>query len=368
MGFSIVTIEQREKEAKALKSFLVYSLISSVALHTGVLALFINKFFLKAPEVTEAPIEVTILETIPQEIVQLPVEIKSLPQTNSGGGGNQGGGISTPTETAINIIKSSVAPITQQKPPKTTNNLITKPSQPLTTSKPTTTTNPVTTASIENTTPEPTNTTNPVTTEPIQTANTISTNITPLQSETQTNTSSHNIPSNLTTSTQSPEKKNIISNLGDHSWRNILGKGTSPSVGNGTGLGVGNGTGLGVGNGTGAGVGNGTSAGNETGNTPKPENTPIATAPKPPRENGSKLNRADCLECQIKYPDNARRRGVEGNPEVAIDTDDQGNVTRVRLISSSGDSELDEAAQQAAQQWKLTPTEGGREGVRASVN
>ncbi|MFN9960877.1 MAG: energy transducer TonB, partial [bacterium] len=109
-----------------------YSLISSVALHTGVLALFINKFFLKAPEVTEAPIEVTILETIPQEIVQLPVEIKSLPQTNSGGGGNQGGGISTSTETAINIIKSSVAPITQQKPPKTTNNLITKPSQPLT--------------------------------------------------------------------------------------------------------------------------------------------------------------------------------------------------------------------------------------------
>ena len=344
MGFSIVTIEQREKEAKALKSFLLYSLISSVALHTAVLALFINKFFLKAPEVTEAPIEVTILETIPQEIAQLPVEIKSLPQTNSGGGGNQGGGISTSTETAINIIKSSVAPITQQNPPKTTNNLITKPSQLITTSKPTTTTNPVTTVPIENTTPEPTTTTNPVTTEPIQTANTIFTNITPLQSKTQTNTSSDNIPSNLTTSTQSPEKKNIISNLGDHSWRNILGKGTSP------------------------GVGNGTSAGNETGNTPKPENTPIATAPKPPRENGSKLNRADCLECQIKYPDRARRRGVEGNPEVAIDTDAQGNVTRVRLISSSGDSELDEAAQQAAQQWKLTPTEGGREGVRASVN
>jgi TonB family protein len=386
MGFSIVTIEQREKEAKALKSFLLYSLISSVALHTAVLALFINKFFLKAPEVTEAPIEVTILETIPQEIAQLPVEIKSLPQTNSGGGGNQGGGISTSTETAINIIKSSVAPITQQNPPKTTNNLITKPSQLITTSKPTTTTNPVTTVPIENTTPEPTTTTNPVTTEPIQTANTIFTNITPLQSKTQTNTSSDNIPSNLTTSTQSPEKKNIISNLGDYSWRNILGKGTgsgvgngtssgvgngtSSGVGNGTGSGVGNGTGSGVGNGTGSGVGNGTGSGvgNGTGSGNETGNTPIATAPTPPRENGSKLNRADCLECQIKYPDRARRRGVEGNPEVAIDTDAQGNVTRVRLISSSGDSELDEAAQQAAQQWKLTPTEGGREGVRASVN
>ncbi|MFM7363785.1 MAG: TonB family protein [Cuspidothrix sp.] len=377
MGFSIVAIEQREKEAKALKTFLVYSLISSVALHTGILALFINQFFRKVPKVTEAPIEVTILETIPQKTAQLPVKIKSLPQTNSGGGGNQGGGISTPTETAINIIKSSVAPITQYKPIKTTNNFITKPSQPLSTPEPITKTTLVTTAPIENTTPEPVTTTNLITTKPIQTANTIPTNITPLQSETQTNTSSDNIPSNLTTSTQSSEKGNIIGNLGNYSWRNILGKdtgsgvgnGTGSGVGNGTGSGIGNGTGSGVGNGTGSGIGNGTGSGNEPGNIiPKPENTPVATAPKPPIENSSKLNRADCLECQIKYPDRARRRGIEGNPEVAIDTDAQGNVTRVRLISSSGDSELDEAAQQAAQQWKLTPTERGRAGVRASVN
>jgi TonB family protein len=112
----------------------------------------------------------------------------------------------------------------------------------------------------------------------------------------------------------------------------------------------------------------GNSSGNGVGNTAKPENTPVATAPNPPTENSSKLNRADCLQCQIKYPERARRRGAEGNPEVAIDTDNKGNVTRVRLIRSSGDSELDEAAQKAAQEWKLTPTEAGREGVRASVN
>ncbi|MBS9385956.1 MAG: TonB family protein [Dolichospermum sp. BR01] len=81
-----------------------------------------------------------------------------------------------------------------------------------------------------------------------------------------------------------------------------------------------------------------------------------------------KLNPADCIRCQIKYPDKARKRGVEGTAEVAIDTDSQGNVTQVRLVSSSGDSELDEAAQQAAQEWKLTPTVIGRKGVRASVN
>jgi TonB family protein len=98
------------------------------------------------------------------------------------------------------------------------------------------------------------------------------------------------------------------------------------------------------------------------------EEQPYGTESQPPKDNTSKLNRADCIQCQIKYPDRARRRGVEGTAEVAIDTDSQGNVTQVRLVSSSGDSELDEAAQQAAQEWKLTPTETGREGVRASVN
>jgi TonB family protein len=372
MEFSSVTIEQREKEAEALKTFLFFSLIGSLVLHIGILALAINRFFLKFPEVREEPIEVTILETIPQEVTQLPVEIKSLAKTNSGGGGgNKGGGISTPTETALNMIKSSVAPITKQAQLKITTNLISKQSQTLTNREPAKTLTPVQTNPIENTTPEPATTPPPVETKPIQkldeNANTLAstqpqvqtkpTKITPLKSETQPNASSNNIPSNSTASTQLPQNKNILGNLGDRS-RNSLGTGN----GTGSGTGVGNGIGNSTGNGTGNGVGN------ETGNKPKSENTPIATAPKPPIENSSKLNRADCIQCQIKYPDRARQRGIEGNAEVAIDTDSQGNVTRVRLVRSSGDSELDQAAQQAAQEWKLTPTAEGREGVRASVN
>jgi TonB family protein len=368
MEFSSVTIEQREKEAEALKTFLFFSLIGSLVLHIGILALAINKFFLKFPEVREEPIEVTILETIPQEVTQLPVEIKSLAKTNSGGGGgNKGGGISTPTETALNMIKSSVAPITKQAQLKITTNLISKQSQTLTNREPAKILTPVQTNPIENTTPEPATTPPPVETKPIQkldeNANTLAstqpqvqtkpTKITPLKSETQPNASSNNIPSNSTASTQLPQNKNILGNLGDRS-RNSLG------TGNGTG------SGTGVGNGIGNSTGN--STGNESGNKPKSENTPIATAPKPPIENSSKLNRADCIQCQIKYPDRARQRGIEGNAEVAIDTDSQGNVTRVRLVRSSGDSELDQAAQQAAQEWKLTPTAEGREGVRASVN
>ena len=372
MEFSSVTIEQREKEAEALKTFLFFSLIGSLVLHIGILALAINRFFLKFPEVREEPIEVTILETIPQEVTQLPVEIKSPQKVNSGGGGgNKGGGISTPTETALNMIKSSVAPITKQAQLKITTNLISKQSQTLTNREPAKTLTPVQTNPIENTTPEPATTPPPVETKPIQkldeNANTLAstqpqvqtkpTKITPLKSETQPNASSNNIPSNSTASTQLPQNKNILGNLGDRS-RNSLGTGN----GTGSGTGVGNGIGNSTGNSTGNGVGN------ETGNKPKSENTPIATAPKPPIENSSKLNRADCIQCQIKYPDRARQRGIEGNAEVAIDTDSQGNVTRVRLVRSSGDSELDQAAQQAAQEWKLTPTAEGREGVRASVN
>jgi TonB family protein len=343
-----------------------------LVLHIGILALAINRFFLKFPEVREEPIEVTILETIPQEVNQPPVEIKSLAKTNSGGGGgNKGGGISTPTETALNMIKSSVAPITKQAQLKITTNLISKQSQTLTNREPAKILTPVQTNPIENTTPEPATTPPPVETKPIQkldeNANTLAstqpqvqtkpTKITPLKSETQPNASSNNIPSNSTASTQLPQNKNILGNLGDRS-RNSLGTGN----GTGSGTGVGNGIGNSTGNGTGNGVGN------ESGNKPKSENTPIATAPKPPIENSSKLNRADCIRCQIKYPDRARQRGIEGNAEVAIDTDSQGNVTRVRLVRSSGDSELDQAAQQAAQEWKLTPTAEGREGVRASVN
>ena len=53
---------------------------------------------------------------------------------------------------------------------------------------------------------------------------------------------------------------------------------------------------------------------------------------------------------------------------IAIDTNNNGVITQVRLIRSSGDSELDEAAEKYAQDWKLTAKEGGRQGVTTEVN
>jgi TonB family protein len=371
MSLSSITIEQREKEAEALKTFLVFSFIGSLVLHTGLLALAINKFFFKVPEVISEPIELTILETLPQKIIQPPVEIKSLPKINSGGG-NEGGEISIPKKITINKITSSVVPVNKQSQPTANNNLLSKQSPILTLPQTPIIPNPVKNTPIVNTNSEPTIAPISTETKPIQkldeNSNTLAstqpqsatkpTEIPLLKPETQPNISSNNIPSNSTNFTPVSQNRKIFSNLGNQRWRNILGKDSGNGVGNNSGNGIGNSSGNGVGN----------NSGNGVENTTKPENKPVATAPKPPIENSSKLNRADCVQCQIKYPDRARRRGAEGNSEVAIDTDNKGNVTRVRLIRSSGDSELDEAAQKAAQEWKLTPTEAGREGVRASVN
>jgi TonB family protein len=74
-------------------------------------------------------------------------------------------------------------------------------------------------------------------------------------------------------------------------------------------------------------------------------------------------NAAACRECNAKYPEAARRRGVEGRVEVAVDTDAQGNVTNVRVARSSGNRDLDEETVRQARDWKLKPAEGGRQGV-----
>ncbi|MFN4877272.1 MAG: energy transducer TonB [Aphanizomenon sp.] len=353
MGLSTFIIQQREKEAEALKTFLCYSLMASVALHIGVLALSINKFFLRVPEVREEPIEITILETIPQKVVEPATEIKSPVKINSGssGGGNNSEEISIPIEKSSSLINSFVAPVAKHYQPKITNHFITKQSQTVNNFEPRIIAKPPKINPIKNTNFQPDTIEKPVKIDPIKNVDENSNNfpstqpqtdkkltdILPLNSETPTNISPYNIPSstNPTVSTQLPQNRN----------------------GNGTGNGTGNGNGLG--NGLGNGSGNGAEAGNR----------PIATAPKPAIENSSKLDRAaECIYCEYKYPDRARTRGTEGTVLIAIDTDNNGIVTQVRLIRSSGDSELDEAAEKYAQEWKLTAKEGGREGVTTQVN
>ena len=51
-----------------------------------------------------------------------------------------------------------------------------------------------------------------------------------------------------------------------------------------------------------------------------------------------------------------------------LDADSIGNITSVSVDRHSGDNELDEAAMEGVEEWKLRPLEGGRRGVRTTVN
>ena len=72
MVFSSVIVEQREKEAEALKSFLFCSLIASLVFHIGVLALGIGKCMQRVSETKEELIEIAVVETVPEIIDKLP--------------------------------------------------------------------------------------------------------------------------------------------------------------------------------------------------------------------------------------------------------------------------------------------------------
>ncbi|MEA5619427.1 TonB family protein [Cronbergia sp. UHCC 0137] len=90
---------------------------------------------------------------------------------------------------------------------------------------------------------------------------------------------------------------------------------------------------------------------------------PTTRKVSPQTNQDTRNGRAVCRECNARYPESARRRGIEGRVEVVVDADDQGNVTNVRIARSSGDSDLDEETLKQARNWKLKPVQGGRQGV-----
>lgn len=166
-------------------------------------------------------------------------------------------------------------------------------------------------------------------------------------------------------------------------------------TGNGTGRGTGNGTGTnnsGTGSGTSRGTGNGTGRGTESGtgtsnsgtgrgNNNLQSGSTVATgrrnierrAPPQPTESntfaGSSSGRLACRTCsKPKYPENARKRKLEGKAEISVDVDNKGNVTNVRLARTSGHAELDKAAVEQARNWKFNAPNGAAQGVTAKVD
>ncbi|MEH2026238.1 energy transducer TonB [Nostoc sp.] len=349
MSFSGTTVEQRSKEVEALKSFLTYSLIGSLALHIGVLSSGIGNYLTRVPTGEDEPIEVAIVDSPTAEpekpIAEIPEEIKKEPEVV------QKQPIETPPVEKVQQQEQITAVAQKPQPTNTPPEAIaTKPEVP------------VKSAPIPRSAPE----------VPVKSASIPRS----LLSEDSKASSAGGgggggggsgvglgSGSGIAVGTSSGTGTGGGTGTGTGGG---IGSGTGSGIGSGTGSGIGSGTGSGIGSGTGSGIGSGTGSGigsgigNATGNRPT-----VATAPTPPKINssGNGNGRAACRECNAKYPEAARRRGVEGRVEVAVDTDAQGNVTNVRIARSSGNRDLDEETARQAREWKLKPADGGRQGV-----
>lgn len=67
------------------------------------------------------------------------------------------------------------------------------------------------------------------------------------------------------------------------------------------------------------------------------------------------------------YPSGARQRGEQGDVMVEIRVNAEGTVDRVRIVSSSGYPELDEAAMRAVRAARFVPARSGRESVASTA-
>lgn len=68
------------------------------------------------------------------------------------------------------------------------------------------------------------------------------------------------------------------------------------------------------------------------------------------------------------YPNNARRRGIEGYVKLAFTITPDGKVENVRVVESSPKNVFDREARRAAVRWRFAPrSEGGRAVAREAV-
>ncbi|WP_414529988.1 energy transducer TonB [Nodularia chucula] len=373
MGVYGITIEYRSREDEALKKFLIYSLIGSMALHITVLSLGIGNLLTRVPaEIEDEPIDITIIDFPLEELKKAPEEV-----------------------------------VEEEKIPEPTRNeVIAAESQPQITPQPPVVTPPLTTFSpptprVETLTPPPPRPQAAPPPPPLQaappppplqaapppppTAPSRQEAVAKLESLLTSESSESNIAappiiesnnklqemlSGIRDSRVTPEPtaSNIPAPLTNESSNQL--RGTLNGIRDSR-------------------VTQETTANNSTptNNTrvqrsapPAPvaaapttvPTTPARTEPQPSNTrgnpNGSLTGRAACVQCNTSYPEFARRQGIEGRVEVAVDTDARGNVTNVRIVSSSGNRRLDEEMKKQAASWRLEPSEGGRRSVSIATD
>ena len=109
----------------------------------------------------------------------------------------------------------------------------------------------------------------------------------------------------------------------------------------------------------------------ETPESKKAEEPPrpasVATAAAAPRQ--ARVDAPVRPKKAIKpdYPKGARQRGEQGNVVLEILVNEAGRVEGVKVVTSSGFSELDEAAIRAARAARFTPAKRGRTPVASSA-
>ena len=69
-----------------------------------------------------------------------------------------------------------------------------------------------------------------------------------------------------------------------------------------------------------------------------------------------------------RYPDSARRRGVEGTVIIKAYVTEQGRVEQVQVEQSAGHADLDAAAVEAVGRWRFQPARRGRQTIAMWVS
>jgi protein TonB len=69
-----------------------------------------------------------------------------------------------------------------------------------------------------------------------------------------------------------------------------------------------------------------------------------------------------------RYPNSARRKGVEGTVLIKAYVTDQGRVEQLQIEQSAGHADLDEAAVEAVGRWRFEPACRGRQPIAMWVS
>ncbi|QOV22972.1 energy transducer TonB [Anabaenopsis elenkinii] len=377
MSFSSITLEYRSQEVKTLKYFLIYSLIGSLVLHIGVLSSLLAYLLRSNPQqIEDQPIEVVMIDFPIPEVEKPPAPIpqpERLPEPRQIITSNH----TSPSPARNQTVTQSKPEITQQQPvvtlrqtpitppPAKVESVITPtvpPPTPQTTATVSRLQSVLSSQTSEATTvTPPTQTVESVKTPPVSPPTPTNTaTVSRLQSVLSSQTSE---ATTVTPPTQSSEKlQGVLTGIrdsrvtpGNNATVNTVESnqpsGTSalstPNTGTST---------------------NTVSVQPSTPPTPLPSNTRAESTNRPGNSRRSSSGRAACVRCNTNYPEFARRQGIEGRPRLSVDIDAQGNVTNVRILRSSGNRRLDQEIKRQASNWKLQPTEGGRQGISIDTN